>query len=78
MSTIGHLLYFRFEGTVTNIYTVSVDGGEIIHDMIVEEMQHDGMIIYHWLSVCLEENLVSIVSFVFACFLSQNDLFVYF
>ena len=78
MSTIGHLLYFRFEGTVTNIYTVSVDGGEIIADMIVEEMQHDGMIVYHWLSICLEENLIAIVTFVFACFLAHNDLYLHF
>ena len=28
--TLWLLLYFRFEGTVTNMYTVSVDGGEII------------------------------------------------
>ena len=76
--TIGYLQYFRFEGTVTNIYTVSAEGGERIADLIVEEMQHDGMIVYHWLSICMEENLVAIVSFVFACFLSQNDLFVYF
>lgn len=76
--TIGYLQYFRFEGTVTNIYTVSAEGGERIADLIVEEMQHDGMIAYHWLSICLEENLVAIVSFVFACFLNQNDLFVFF
>lgn len=50
----------------------------MIADMIVEEMQHDGMIVYHWLSVCLEENLISIVTFVFVCFLQQNDLFIYF
>ena len=76
--TIGYLQYFRFEGTVTNIYTVSAEDGERIADLIVEEMQHDGMIAYHWLSICLEENLVAIVSFVFACFLNQNDLFVFF